>query len=90
MNIDFILYIVLFLGCLFVITSILIVRELVKREIKINYLFIRLFIFKYVKQYKEITTKESGKPGSLYFFWIAVINLELILFLVWLALKFII
>ena len=43
---------------------------LAKRGVKINYLFIRLFIFGYVGQYRRVTTEESGKPGPLFYMFV--------------------
>ena len=68
---------VVFVIC-FVVFSILIVAALDRRNIKTNFLWIRLLIFKYVSQYRKITLKESGKVGSLFYFWIFSINLALI------------
>lgn len=58
-----------------ILATILIVRELQKRHIKINFLLIKLYIFRYVNQYKAITTEEQGKPGLLYYLWIVSIIL---------------
>jgi hypothetical protein len=63
-----------FVACNIVIT-ILIVSELDKRNIKTNFLLIRLYIFKYVHQYREVTIKETGHPGPLFYYWIISINL---------------
>ena len=62
----------------FVVFSILIVAALDKRNIKTNFLWIRLLIFKYVSQYRKITLEETGKVGSLFYLWILSINLALI------------
>ena len=59
-------------------TSIMIVSFLSKRDIKVNYLFIRLFIFRYVRQYRRITMEETGKPGPLFYWFIASWNLALV------------
>jgi len=63
-------------------TSIMIASFLSKRGIKINYLFFRLFIFKYVGQYREITMEETGKPGPLFYSFIASWNLALLFVIV--------
>ncbi len=47
--------------CLYVIFSMMIVHQLSKRGVKINFLFLRLLIIKYIHQYKQITLEESGK-----------------------------
>lgn len=77
---------IVFVIC-FVIFSILIVAELDKRNVKINFLWIRLFLFKYVNQYKKITREETGKVGGLYYPWVISINLALLSAIVGLILK---
>ena len=62
-----------------IVTSIMITSFLSRRGIKINYLFLRLFIFKYVSQYRKITMEETGKPGPLFYSSIVVWNLALLL-----------
>jgi len=61
-----------------VVNSIMITSFLSKRGIKINYLFMRLFIFKYVRQYRKITMEETGKPGPLFYSLITAWNLALL------------
>ena len=62
-----------------IVTIIMIVSFLSKRGVKINYLFIRLFIFRYVHQYRKITIEENGKPGPLFYRFIISMNLALVL-----------
>jgi hypothetical protein len=50
-----------------IIFSIMIVREVSKRGIKINYVLLRLYIIKYIDQYKQLTREETGKVGPLYY-----------------------
>lgn len=57
-----------------VVFSMLIVRELQKRKVKINFFFLKLYLPKYAHQYKEITLKETGKVGPLFFGWLVSIN----------------
>ena len=61
-----------------IVTSIMITSFLSKRGIRINYLFLRLFIFKYVSQYRKITLEETGKPGPLFYSSITAWNLALL------------
>jgi len=67
--------------------SIMITSFLSERGIKVNYLFIRLFIFRYVRQYRKITMEETGKPGLLFYPFIAAWNLALIFAIVGVILK---
>ncbi len=72
---------------LFVVFSIMIVHQLSRRGIKINFFLLRLYIIKYVHQYKQLTIKETGKPGPLYYPCIISVNLALVLAVVGLILR---
>lgn len=50
-----------------VIFSMMIVNEVSKRGGKVNYPLLRLYIIKYIDQYKRLTLKETGKVGPLYY-----------------------
>ena len=65
--------------CLYVIFSIMIVHQLLKRGVKINFFLIRLLIIKYIHQYKKITLEETGKVGPLYYPCIISVNMALVL-----------
>ncbi len=65
-----------------VVITMLIISELQKRKIKINFFLLRLYIPKYVHQYKKITLEETGKVGSLYYWCVGSINLAWILAMV--------
>ena len=67
--------------------SIMIASFLSKRGIKINYLFLRLFIFKYVRQYRKMTMEETGKPGPLFYWFITAWNLALLFAIVGIILR---
>jgi hypothetical protein len=75
---DILFGLAIFFVICFVVFSILIVAALDKRNIKINFLWIRFLIFKYVNQYRKITLEENGKVGSLFYLWIFSINLALV------------
>jgi hypothetical protein len=68
-------------------TSIMIASFLSKRGVRINYLFIRLFIFRYVRQYRQITMEETGKPGPLFYWFITSWNLALVFAIVGIVLE---
>ena len=72
---------------LFVILSIMIVNEVSKRGIKINFFLLRLYIIKYIHQYKKLTLEESGRVGPLYYPCVISVNLALILAVVGLIMK---
>jgi hypothetical protein len=66
-------FIVLALICVAcgITAAMMIASFLSKRGVRINYLFIRLFIFGYVGQYRRVTTEEGGKPGALFYMFVA-------------------
>lgn len=71
-----------------VVITMIIISELQKRKVKINFFLLRLFIPKYVHQYKKITLEESGKVGALYYWCIGSINLAWILAVIGIIAKF--
>ena len=84
-NIFFILAIVSVV--LFVVFSIMIVHQLSERGVKINFFLLRVYLIKYIHQYKQLTLKETGKIGPLYYPCILSINLALVLAVIGLILK---
>lgn len=64
--------------------SIAIVANLQKNGVKINWVLIRLFLPKYVSQYKKMTTEENGKPGNLYYMFVIFMVSAAILAIIWL------
>ena len=50
-----------------VVSSIMITAFLSKRGTKINYFLIRIYIIKYINQYRKITEEETGKVGPLFY-----------------------
>ena len=67
--------------------SVMIASFLSKRGVRINYLFIRLFIFRYVRQYRKITMEETGKPWPLFYWFITSWNLALVFAIVGIVLE---
>jgi hypothetical protein len=56
----------------------MITHYLSKHGIKINYWNIRLYMIKYLRQYRKVTIEENGKPGNLFFAWLVSIGLFLV------------
>jgi hypothetical protein len=48
----------------------MIMAALNKRGQKTNPFLVRLYFFKYLRTYRDITRKETGKPGPFYGLWI--------------------
>jgi len=60
-----------------VISGIMITNFVAERGTKINFFLYRIYIFKYISQYKQITEAEEGRPGIWFYsyifsFWGAV------------------
>jgi len=74
------IFLMLSLVCvvLWIILAMMIVHELSKRGVKINFFLLRLLIIKYIQQYKQITLAETGKVGPLFYPCIVSINMTLI------------
>jgi len=70
-----------------IIFMIMIASFLSKRGIKINYVFLRLYIIKYIHQYRKITMEENGKPGNLFYAFIVSMNLALVLAVIGIILR---
>jgi len=70
-----------------IVFMIMIVSFLSKRGIKINYIFFRLYIIKYIHQYRKITLEENGKPGNLFYAFIVSMNLALVLAVIGIILR---
>ena len=60
-----------------IVSAIVIASYLSGRGIKINILFFRIMILKYIHQYYEITSKENGKPGPWFYSYIGAMNIAL-------------
>jgi hypothetical protein len=61
-----------------IVSSIVISSFLSMRGVKINLLFFRILVLKYIHQYHSITTKENGKPGPWFYSYIISMNLALV------------
>jgi hypothetical protein len=57
-----------------IVLCMMIVSELGKRGVKINFFLIRLLLPKYVYQYRKIMIEETGKAGGFFYGWIVSIN----------------
>jgi len=57
--------------------TIMIYEALRKRSIKVSFILLRLLAPKHASQYREITRKETGRTGPLFYHWIVSINTAL-------------
>lgn len=65
-----------------VVFSIMIMAALDRRGIKTSILLSRLYIIKYVSQYRTVTIKETGQAGPLFYLWIISINFAALMALI--------
>jgi type III secretory pathway component EscS len=75
---NFLLMLVIIFEISGVTSIIMIAVALEKRKVKVNFLFLRLLILKYIRDYKKITLKETGKVGHLYYSFIISMNAALV------------
>ncbi len=61
-----------------VVVFIMIAAALDRRGYKTNVFLARIYFFKYVAAYRELTRKETGRPGPLYGLWTTTIIIVLI------------
>jgi hypothetical protein len=71
-----------------IVFMIMITSDLSKRGIKINFILLRLYIIKYVHQYRNITKEESGKPGPFYYPFVVSMCLALFFVIIGVILKY--
>lgn len=62
-----------------VISSMVITAFVAARGTKINYFLHRLYIIKYVHQYKQLTEAENGEPGPWFYSFVISMNLTWVL-----------
>jgi hypothetical protein len=55
------------------------VGALQKRGHTINWLWIRLYVLKYIGQYKSVTTQETGRPGPFFYPFVVLMNSALVM-----------
>ena len=70
-----------------VVFALMITSYLSKRGIKINYLLLRLYLPKYIHQYRKLTIEEDGKPGNLFYAFIVSWSLTLVFIIIGIVLK---
>jgi hypothetical protein len=62
----------------YVVTTLLIYENLRRRGQKVSFLWLRVLAPRYASRYKEITKRETGRVGILFYHWVVSINLALI------------
>ena len=70
-----------------VVSMVLIAGALHKRNMKVNWIFLKVLIIKYVGQYRRITLQETGKVGPLYYSFVISTNLALVTAIIGIVLR---
>ena len=70
-----------------IVSSIVIASFLSRRGTKINFLFFRILMLKYIHQYHKITMQENGKAGPWFYSYIISMNLALVFAIVGIVLR---
>jgi uncharacterized oligopeptide transporter (OPT) family protein len=70
-----------------VVSSLVIASFLSRHGVKINYLFLKVLMLKYIHQYRKITIQESGRPGPWFYSFVISMNLALALAVIGLVLR---
>ncbi|MCK9997183.1 MAG: hypothetical protein KAH56_12990 [Candidatus Krumholzibacteria bacterium] len=58
-----------------------------QRGVKINWFLIKLYMPRYVGKYREITIRETGRPGVLFYEFVISMNLALVMVILGAALR---
>jgi hypothetical protein len=70
-----------------VVSSIRMAAFLSQRGTRINLLFFKILVLKYISQYYQITKQEDGKPGPWFYSYILSMNLALVFAIVGFVLR---
>lgn len=70
-----------------IVSAIAIVSYISRRGQKINYLLLRIMIYKYIHSYSEMTREERGRPGFWFYSYIVSMNLALVFVIIGAVLK---
>ena len=70
-----------------IVSALVITDALQKRGVKINWIFLRIMIIKYVGQYRDITRTETGRTGPWFYSYIIAVNVALATVIVGLILR---
>jgi hypothetical protein len=60
------------------VSSLAIADALQKHGVKVNWIFLRILIIKYVGQYRDVTRTETGRTGAWFYSFIIAMNVALV------------
>ena len=71
-----------------VASALMVAGVLQKHGVKINWFLFRTFLLsKYLRQYRDITRRETGRTGPLFYVYVIAINITLVTAIVGLVLR---
>ena len=70
-----------------VASAVVIAGALHERGVKVNWLFLKVLIMKYVGQYRDVTRSETGRVGFWYYSFVGAMNLALVTAIIGLILR---
>ena len=70
-----------------IVSMIAITNFVAEQGTKVNFFLYRIYVIKYVSQYKRITEKENGKPGPWFYSFVVSMNLTWVLAIIGFVLK---
>jgi hypothetical protein len=62
-----------------VVASLLIVRDLERRGVSVDYLWLRVMILNYLALYRKVTLEETGRVGPLFYHYVIPLIVALVL-----------
>jgi len=69
------------------VSAVLLTRSLDQRGLTTPFPFIRLFLFRNLGRYREITRSETGNVGPLFYSYVISINVALVLVMIAVAVR---
>ena len=73
---DIILTAFIISGFAFLTFSMMMVHEVRRRGVKVNFWLIRLYLIKHIRQYKELNRKETGRSPSFRYSELSIFSLR--------------
>jgi hypothetical protein len=70
-----------------IVSMIAITNFVAEQGTKVNFFLYRIYVIKYVSQYKRVTEKENGKPGPWFYSFVVSMNLTWALAIIGFVLK---
>ena len=62
-----------------VVAALLIAADRRRRGAKVSYVWLRLFILRYLFDYRRMTRQETGRTGLLFYHYVVPLNVALLL-----------